>query len=335
MLGRHHRRGRNGYALASILGIMLLKLLYQQRTMKQTLLLLHENGNLKDVLAITEVPSEATVSRLSREVEQIVPPSSLHGRVVQAYAKSLDRLAVGHLSIDSTIVEAREKPVRTRVPKAKPPKKRGRKAKGSLDEQQHRERQAQQEQERIAYLQESFETSLGKLELRCSVTAKQNSKGKKQWFIGYKAHLATDDHGVPMSFAVTGASVHDSQVAVPLMKKTRETADFLYALLDKGYISPVINDYVGMIGRKAIIDRRAYKGVVADPLDQASQQRYGARTTVERTNSELKDGYLPDVIYKRGCHARYEIALSVLLTTMKKVRNVLMLYEQHNTRRAS
>jgi IS5 family transposase len=335
MLGRHHRRGRNGYALASILGIMLLKLLYQQRTMKQTLLLLHENGNLKDMLAITEVPSEATVSRLSREVEQIVPPSSLHGRVVQAYAKSLDRLAVGHLSIDSTIVEAREKPVRTRVPKAKPPKKRGRKAKGSLDEQQHRERQAQQEQERIAYLQESFETSLGKLELRCSVTAKQNSKGKKQWFIGYKAHLATDDHGVPMSFAVTGASVHDSQVAVPLMKKTRETADFLYALLDKGYISPVINDYVGMIGRKAIIDRRAYKGVVADPLDQASQQRYGARTTVERTNSELKDGYLPDVIYKRGCHARYEIALSVLLTTMKKVRNVLMLYEQHNTRRAS
>jgi len=335
MLGRHHRKGRNGYALASILGIMLLKLLYQQRTMKQTLLLLHENGNLKDVLAITEVPSEATVSRLSREVEQIVPPSSLHGRVVQAYAKSLDRLAVGHLSIDSTIVEAREKPVRTRVPKAKPPKKRGRKAKGSLDEQQHRERQAQQEQERIAYLQESFETSLGKLELRCSVTAKQNSKGKKQWFIGYKAHLATDDHGVPMSFAVTGASVHDSQVAVPLMKNTRETADFLYALLDKGYISPVINDYVGMIGRKAIIDRRAYKGVVADPLDQASQQRYGARTTVERTNSELKDGYLPDVIYKRGCHARYEIALSVLLTTMKKVRNVLMLYEQHNTRRAS
>jgi len=335
MLGRHHRRGRNGYALASILGIMLLKLLYQQRTMKQTLLLLHENGNLKDMLAITEVPSEATVSRLSREVEQIVPPSSLHGRVVQAYAKSLDRLAVGHLSIDSTIVEAREKPVRTRVPKAKPPKKRGRKAKGSLDEQQHRERQAQQEQERIAYLQESFETSLGKLELRCSVTAKQNSKGKKQWFIGYKAHLATDDHGVPMSFAVTGASVHDSQVAVPLMKKTRETADFLYALLDKGYISPVINDYVGMIGRKAIIDRRAYKGVVADPLDHASQQRYGARTTVERTNSELKDGYLPDVIYKRGCHARYEIALSVLITTMKKVRNVLMLYEQHNTRRAS
>jgi hypothetical protein len=65
MLGRYHRRGRNGYALSSILGIMLLKLLYQIRTMKATLFLLHENGNLKDMLAITQVPSEATVSRLS------------------------------------------------------------------------------------------------------------------------------------------------------------------------------------------------------------------------------------------------------------------------------
>jgi len=336
MLGRHHRRGRNGYALSSILGIMLLKLLYQQRTMKQTLQLVHENGNLKDMLAIAEVPSEATMSRLSKEVEQIVHPSNLHERVVQAYAESLDRLAVGHLSIDSTTIEAREKPVKSRAAKkAKTSKKRGRKAKGSLEEQQYRERQTQLDQERIAYLQESFETSLAKLEMRCSITAKQNSKGKRQWFIGYKAHLATDDHGVPMSFAVTGASVHDSQVAVPLMKKTRETADFLYVLLDKGYISPVINGYVDMIGRKAIIDRKAYKGVVADPLDPASRHRYAARTTVERTNSELKDGYLPDVIYKRGPQARYEISLAILLTTMKKVRNVLILYEELKVRKAS
>ena len=335
LLGRHHRRGRDGYALSSILGIMLLKLLYQMRTMKGTLLLLHENGNLKDMLAITEVPSEATVSRLSKEVENIVKPSDLHERVIQAYTESLDRLAVGHLSIDSTTIGAREKPVKTRTPKAKTCEKRGRKARGSLEEQQYRERQAQLEQDRIAYLQESFEASLSKLEMRCSITAKQNSKGKRQWFIGYKAHLATDDHGVPMSFAVTGASVHDSKVAVPLMKKARETTDFLYVLLDKGYISPVINDYVDMIGRKAIIDRKAYQGVVAAPLDPASQRRYAARTTVERTNSELKDGFLPDTIYKRGSHARYEIALAILLTTMKKVRNVLILYEELKASKAS
>lgn len=335
MLSSHHHRGRNGYALSSILGIMLLKLLYQMRTMKGTLQLLQENGNLKDMLAITKVPSEATVSRLSKEVEEIVNPTDLHQRVVQAYTKSLDRLAVGHLSIDSTTIEAREKPVKTGTPKTKTNKKRGRKAKGSLEEHQYRERQAQMEQDRIAYLQESFEASLSRLEMRCSMTAKQNSKGKKQWFIGYKAHLATDDYGVPMSFAVTGASVHDSKVAVPLMKKTRGITDFWYVLLDKGYISPVINDYVDMIERKVIIDRKAYQGVVAAPLDPASQLRYTARTTVERTNSELKDGFLPDTIYKRGARARNEIALAILLTTMKKVRNVLILYEELKVNRAS
>jgi hypothetical protein len=56
---------------------------------------------------------------------------------------------------------------------------------------------------------------------------------------------------------------------------------------------------------------------------------------VERTNSELKDGFLPDIIYKRGAHARYEIALAILLTTMKKVRNVLILYEQCKVQRVS
>lgn len=327
-LQRTHRRGRLGYDLLPILGIMLLKLHYQIRTVKGTLSLLRENGNLKDMLAITMVPSEASVSRLSREVERIVDPSLLHERVIQAYALSMDRLAIGHLSIDSTTIEAREKPVKTRAQEAKANKKRGRKAKGSPEEQQHHERQARMEQERIAYLREPWETSLERLEKRCSLTAKQNSKGRRQWFIGYKAHLATDDYGVPMSFAVTGASVHDSKVAVPLMKKARETTDFLYVLLDKGYLSPVISDYVDMIERKAIIDRRAYKGVVSDPLDPASQRRYAARTTVERTNSELKDGFLPDIIYKRGSHARYEIGLAILLTTMKKVRNVLILYEQ-------
>jgi hypothetical protein len=119
------------------------------------------------------------------------------------------------------------------------------------------------------------------------------------------------------------------------MKKTREITDFWYALLDKGYISPKINDYVDMIERKVIIDRKAYKGVVAAPLDPASLQRYTARTTVERTNSELKDGFLPDTIYKRGARARYEIALAILLTTMKKVRNVLILYEECKINRAS
>ena len=323
MLDRRHRRGRIGYDLFGILGIMLLKLFYRQATMR-------------DMLCCNGVPSQATVSRLSREVMGIVRPSALHQRLVGSYAHAMDTV-VGHLCIDSTIIGAREKPVKAGRPKVAPrgDGKKGRKRKGSAEEREYRERQARIERERDAYLREPYETSLSKLEMRCSLAAKQNSKGKIQWFIGYKAHLATDDFGVPMSYAVTGASVRDSTVAVPLMKKTRETTDFLYALLDKGYLSPTVNGYVDMIGRRAIIDRKAFKGVVATPLDPASQLRYAARSTVERTNSELKDGFLPDKIYKRGANARYEIELAILLTTMKKVGRVLALRGEHRSGRVS
>jgi hypothetical protein len=60
----------------------------------------------------------------------------------------------------------------------------------------------------------------------------------------------------------------------------------------------------------------------------ATAIRYRARTTVERTNSELKDGFLPDKIYKRDCHARYEIELALLLTTMKMAARVLAMERQ-------
>lgn len=325
-LRRSRIRGRVGYDLLSILGIMLLKLHYRQPTMKETLLLLRENGNLKDILGINRVPSPASASRLARMVEQVIQPTALHERLIQAYKEGMGRM-VGHLCIDSTIIAAREKPfVKEKEALAEPvsPKKKGRKKKGSPEENAHLEQKARAEQERLEYLSEDPRISLSRLEMRCSLTAKQNSKGKRQWFIGYKAHLAADDFGVPVAYAVTGACVHDCKVAVPLMKMAGKRTDFLYALMDKGYLNPDINAYADMIGRKVIIDQRARRSVSALPMDKPEAARYKARTTVERTNSELKDGYLPDKIYRRGCHARYDIELAILLTTMKKVRNILL-----------
>jgi hypothetical protein len=338
-LRRGRCRGRAGYDLLSILGIMLLKLHYRQPTMKETLLLLQENGNLKDILGISRVPSQATACRLSRAVERIVEPSALHGRVIQAYREGTGNRLVGHLSIDSTIVAAREKPFvkekKAASPAPEAARKKGRKKKGSPEEKAHLERKAQAEQKRLEYLSEDPKQSLSRLEMRCSLTAKQNSKGKRQWFIGYKAHLAADDHGVPVAYAVTGACVHDCKVAVPLMKTAFQRTDFLYALMDKGYLNPDINAYADMIGRKAIIDQRARGSVSAPPMDKPEAARYKARTTVERTNSELKDGYLPDKIYRRGAHARYDIELAILLTTLKKARNVLLAWEEARVGRSA
>ncbi|MEA4865014.1 MAG: transposase, partial [Sphaerochaeta sp.] len=251
-LRRGRCRGRAGYDLLSILGIMLLKLHYRQPTMKETLLLLRENGNLKDILGISRVPSPASASRLARMVEKVIQPTVLHERLIQAYREGTGNRMVGHLSIDSTIVAAREKPFVKEKKAASPApgaaRKKGRKKKGSPEEKAHLERKAQAEQERLEYLSEDPKQSLSRLEMRCSLTAKQNSKGKRQWFIGYKAHLAADDHGVPVAYAVTGACVHDCKVAVPLMKTAFQRTDFLYALMDKGYLNPDINAYADMIG---------------------------------------------------------------------------------------
>jgi len=52
-------------------------------------------------------------------------------------------------------------------------------------------------------------------------------------------------------------------------------------------------------------------------------ERYKNRTTVERTNAELKESFLPPVIYRRSAQARFEISLAVLLTTVKMVERVI------------
>lgn len=324
-LKKYHRKGRIGYDLVSILGIQLLKLHYKVQTIKDTLLLLEENINLKTILYLHQVPSTATASRLSRKVEEIIKPTILHKRFILLYREQMNG-GIGHLSIDSTTIEAREKSIHKKKESTATSslKKRGRKKKGSFEQKNYLEHQARKQQEHLDYLTESPETSISKLEMRCSKTAKQNSKGNKQWFTGYKAHLATDDFGVTVAYVVTGACVHDCKVAVPLLKMAHQRTYFFYALMDKGYVNPDIDAYAELIGRKVIIDQRTYKGVVAIPMGKTNALRYKARSTVERTNSELKDGFLPDKLYRRGSQVRYDIELAILLTTMKKAWQILL-----------
>jgi hypothetical protein len=133
---------------------MLLKLYYRQSTMKETLLLLQENGNLKDILGISRVPSRATTCKLFRVAERVVDPAVLHERVIQIYKEGMDNRMVGHLSIDSTIIEAREKPLAKKKeasPALVSPKKKGRKKKGSLEEKAYLEQKARAGQERLDY----------------------------------------------------------------------------------------------------------------------------------------------------------------------------------------
>src|ERR1700674_4548289 len=75
-----------------------------------------------------ELPSEATFSRAFAEFASSALPARLHEALIKRSHE--DRL-VGHISRDATAIEAREKPVKTAVPKP-PKRKRGRPRKGEV-----------------------------------------------------------------------------------------------------------------------------------------------------------------------------------------------------------
>ena len=69
---------------------------------------------------------------------------------------------------------------------------------------------------------QTAEQSRAELPTACDVGSKKNSKGYKETWIGYKLHIDTADGDIPVHAILTSASVHDSQVAIPLMRQTSQ-----------------------------------------------------------------------------------------------------------------
>src|SRR5689334_1298728 len=169
-----------------------------------------------------EVPSESTFSRAFAEFADSALPSRLHDALIED--THADRL-VGHISRDSTAIEAREKPVKSAEPKPPAPakRKRGRPRKG---------------EERPLAPARRIECQLGMLQdlpQHCDVGTKRNAKGHQESWIGYKLHIDTADGEIPISCVLTAASVHDSQVAIPLATMTAAKVTNLYDLMDSAY----------------------------------------------------------------------------------------------------
>ena len=88
---------------------------------------------------------------------------------------------------------------------------------------------------------------------------------------------------------MTVVCVHDGQVAIPLMKIADQRCDYLYALMDGEYTSRRIEDFASSISKMPIIDRHADRNGNKEEMDSTKAYRFRSRTTVERTNSELKN----------------------------------------------
>lgn len=120
------------------------------------------------------------------------------------------RLA-GHISRDATAIGSREKPAKTGSSEAtpKPKGRRGRPRKGEILPPKPSTRVELQSTR-------SLEENLKDLPNRCNVGTKKNSKGYKETWIGYKLHIDCIDGDIPISAVLSSASLHDSQVAIPL-----------------------------------------------------------------------------------------------------------------------
>ncbi len=66
----------------------------------------------------------------------------------------------------------------------------------------------------------------------CNVGTKRNSKGYKTNWIGYKLHIDASDGGIQVSCILSSASLHDSQVAIPLAEMTNQRVASCYDLMD-------------------------------------------------------------------------------------------------------
>ncbi|MDR2393707.1 MAG: transposase [Treponema sp.] len=135
---------------------------------------------------------------------------------------------------------------------------------------------------------------------------KKNSEGNVSFWKGYKLHLDVSDTGFPVTAVVTGANVHDRQLAIPMEQLTEMKVPFCYSLMDGAYDPKVIDGFIRIHGRISIIDPNKRKDNERVQLYPAKQERYKIRTTVERANSHLKTVLYP-VQYRRKVTRKYRL----------------------------
>ena len=273
-----------------------------------------------------QVPSEATFSRAFAEFATSELPNRVHEALIKTTHK--DRL-VGHISRDSTAIEAREKPVKIAAPET-PKRKRGRPKKGEVVEEKKPRRLEHQAAMSLAEM-------LDDLPKHCAVGTKRNAKGHTTSWIGYKLHLDIADGDIPVSGLLTSASLHDSQAAIPLATLTAGRLTNLYDLMDSAYDAPEIKQHSRSLGHVPIIDKNPRAAVAAKAEIKAearAQQcagyqlaedvRYNERSAAERVNGRLKDEFGGRHVRVRG-HAKVSchLMLGILALTCDQLLRLI------------
>ena len=251
-----------------------------------------------------DVPHESSFSRAFKEFSESGLVQITHSSVIKEHMG--DKI-IGHISRDSTSIDAREKPMK-KLKTVKQKKKRGRPRKGEVRIKEPTRLERQQFMENQEMLED--------LPKACDVGTKMNSKGYKKSWTGYKLHIDAADGHIPISCVLTSASLHDSQVALPLAELTNHQVSSLYDLMDSAYDSPIIKQHSRSLGHVPIIDMnpRGNKERKQELKAEAKRckffnfknpgdVRYNERSNVERVNGRLKDEFGGKMVRVRG-HAK-------------------------------
>lgn len=254
------------------------------------------------------LPHESKFSRAFAAFAVTELPQQLHAAVIQA---TQSQRLIGHIARDSTAIAARE-----HIPEAVMEKKRAaqkrrntKRPKGAFRRAKATERGTRIQKQR----HQKLSTMLNHLPQQCDLGAKKNSQGQEQYWRGYKLHLDVADGQIPISAVLTSASVHDSQVAIPLMTMTSERVVHLYELMDSAYDADEIHAHSRQLNHVPIIAPHPRRGTkkpspmpkvfppVATPeLTWAQQERFKERTMIERVNARLKDEFGANQVRVRG-----------------------------------
>ena len=212
---------------------------------------------------VSDIPDESTFSRAFKEFALSRLGERVHEALVE---RCLKPELVGHISRDATAIVGREKPVK------KPPKKKPAPQKEDVRPRGNRENPRSKHAWSSRLVSQS-----NKLLRNCRCFrdrgTKKNAKGFKETWIGYKLHTDVNDCGLLVSVVLTAASLHDSQVAIPLIKMSSAKVDYLYDLMDSAYDAGPIYEVSRNLGHVPVIDKNS-RGKEIIPMAPHEAARY-------------------------------------------------------------
>jgi hypothetical protein len=339
--------GRPSKDRLAIASAFVAKAVYGFNTTRHLLDALDSDPQLRRICGWNEarqVPHEATFSRAFDEFARMELPQFVHETLIRETQQ--DRL-IGHIARDSTAIEARECFPETKPASQPPqnaasqppqsaasqPKKRGRRGADKRYKGGKRPRTVKENTRLHRQRTMKLPEMLAELPKVCNIGVKTSASGLQQHWRGYKLHLDVADGQIPISAVLTSASLHDSQVAIPLATMSSQRVTYCYELMDSAYDAQEIKDHSRGMNHVPIVDpanrgRRTNSEIVPGAplreLSWAEADRYRERTLIERVNGRLKDEFGGRQIRVRGAaKVMAHLMFGVLALTADQLRRLV------------